>query len=235
MRSRSKLVVCAGIAVVAAWSAACAGILGDFSESASPLDDGSVGGHEPFDSSADVVTSADAPSTSDAPETSPSDAGPQPDDGSVGSDAQDTGAPACGPKCATALGANGTHTCAVMGDQTVFCWGNNANGESGPSADGGPTPTLVPGIGPARLVKAGDTASCALLVDKSVWCWGSNARGTLGVPDASATADGGVAPVQVFPPGTVADLSMVTPISLLLLILPSRVKVRLSTAPKCAI
>ena len=69
-------------------------------------------------------------------------------------------------------------------------------------------PATVPGIGPARNVRAGDTATCALLVDESVWCWGSNARGTLGTPDASATADGGVAPVEVLGPGTVSALAM---------------------------
>jgi len=41
-----------------------------------------------------------------------------------------------------------------------------------------------------------------------VWCWGSNANATLGVPDASPTADGGVAPVQTLPPGSATLLLM---------------------------
>jgi alpha-tubulin suppressor-like RCC1 family protein len=112
----------------------------------------------------------------------------------------------CGATCAVTVSAGGDHTCAVMGDQSVLCWGNNDNGECGPSAKGNDVPTIVPGIGPARLVKSGDAASCALLVDQSVWCWGGNVKGTVGVPEAGAMI--GVPPVQVLPPGTALDIVM---------------------------
>jgi alpha-tubulin suppressor-like RCC1 family protein len=138
----------------------------------------------------DASTEASAEASADAP---PAEGG-----------ATDAG---CGATCATDISANGAHTCAVMGDQSVVCWGGNANGECGPNAHGGPMPVTVPGFGPARVVKTSDTASCALLVDKSVWCWGSNARNTLGVPD-SGTGDAGIAPVQTLPPGTASDLLM---------------------------
>jgi alpha-tubulin suppressor-like RCC1 family protein len=44
---------------------------------------------------------------------------------------------------ATAIAAGGEHTCVVYDGGTLACWGNNANGQLGPSASPAPM-ALVP-------------------------------------------------------------------------------------------
>ncbi len=81
------------------------------------------------------------------------------------------------------IAAGGSHSCALLSDSTIKCWGLNTDGElgSGPSATANSsTPVAVAGLGPALDVTAGDTHTCALLKDRTVWCWGSNDSGQLG-------------------------------------------------------
>ncbi|MBK8482340.1 MAG: hypothetical protein IPL40_14445 [Proteobacteria bacterium] len=80
------------------------------------------------------------------------------------------------------------HSCATRTDSTVWCWGDNSNGQLGrgdvaPSAPVA-SPVLV-GPGGASLTGAIDVAlghfhSCARRSDGSVWCWGAGANGELG-------------------------------------------------------
>ena len=76
-----------------------------------------------------------------------------------------------------ALGA--THSCALLDDETVRCWGDDALGQLGDGAR--PTkvytsaPTLVPGLTGIVRVAAGADHTCALTHDWTVLCWG---RGT---------------------------------------------------------
>ncbi len=96
---------------------------------------------------------------------------------------------------ATAIAAGGTHTCALLDDTSVRCWGRNDNGQlgigttSGPSGcsyNGGapvacaPTPVAVPNLTGVVAIAAGDRHTCALLADSSVRCWGYNVFGQLG-------------------------------------------------------
>lgn len=67
------------------------------------------------------------------------------------------------------------HTCARVSDGSVWCWGNNENGEVG---DGSmestrPVPSRVPGV-TATFVAAGWSHSCAVVAGGRVRCWGSN-------------------------------------------------------------
>jgi alpha-tubulin suppressor-like RCC1 family protein len=77
-----------------------------------------------------------------------------------------------------ALGAssNAHHTCAVIEDGTVECWGGNDNESIGPDSGVGDfafSPTLVSGIGPMRDVGVSLNSSCAALKDNSgLQCWG---------------------------------------------------------------
>jgi len=81
----------------------------------------------------------------------------------------------------SALGSGRFHTCAVLQNGTVRCWGK---GDSGQLGYGGAltvtTPTLVAGISTAKEVVAGFLHTCALLQDNNVMCWGRNDAGQLG-------------------------------------------------------
>ena len=91
-----------------------------------------------------------------------------------------------------ALGTN--HTCVLMDDGNVRCWGNNEAGQLGvgdtatrgdqPSELGDGLPTVNLGTGrTAVAIGSGAEFSCALLDNAQVKCWGSNALGQLGLGD----------------------------------------------------
>ncbi|MEM9187938.1 MAG: hypothetical protein AAGF12_02085 [Myxococcota bacterium] len=74
------------------------------------------------------------------------------------------------------------HTCAVTGDGTLYCWGDNRDRQLGVDGDGSNLPVSVRSgvIG----VSAGGSHSCALLADGTLLCFGSNDAGQLnGFPD----------------------------------------------------
>lgn len=85
------------------------------------------------------------------------------------------------------------HSCSVLTDNTVWCWGENFDGQLGngsfagffpPNPSASATSTIVPvavsGINSATQITAGLFHSCALLASNSVMCWGRNSSGQLG-------------------------------------------------------
>jgi len=78
------------------------------------------------------------------------------------------------------------HTCAVLDDATLRCWGYNWQGQLGLGDAGSGTertsPTEVTGITSVASVSLGQTHSCAMKEDKSVYCWGDNYYGRVGMP-----------------------------------------------------
>jgi alpha-tubulin suppressor-like RCC1 family protein len=101
---------------------------------------------------------------------------------------------------ATQITAGSFHTCALLDDRTVKCWGYNGSGVLGlgDSSDRGDRPgemgdALRPvALGTGRTatrVTAGGFNTCALLDDRSVKCWGWNSDGQLGLGDTSARGD----------------------------------------------
>jgi alpha-tubulin suppressor-like RCC1 family protein len=92
------------------------------------------------------------------------------------------------------------HVCALLDDDSVKCWGENANGqlglgdvnrrgdESGEMGDALPAVNLGSGY-VAKAVSAGGNRTCALLDSNQVKCWGWNAFGQLGLGDVNARGD----------------------------------------------
>lgn len=95
---------------------------------------------------------------------------------------------------AVAVTAGKGFSCALRADGTVWCWGDNREGQVG----GGPmaarlSPTQADTQGTAWAVRAGRAHACALLGGGEVRCWGANTAGQLG----DGTLSGGVTPRPV--------------------------------------
>ena len=75
-----------------------------------------------------------------------------------------------------------THTCAILGNDKVKCWGGNESGQLGLGHDNNRnTPQEVSLGGSAQFLTAGGVHTCAILSDRKVKCWGDNVRGQLGL------------------------------------------------------
>lgn len=73
------------------------------------------------------------------------------------------------------------HTCALLADSRVQCWGANESGQLGDGTLLARTlPVDVAGLGKVRSIGVGDNHVCALTEQGTVKCWGSNASGQLG-------------------------------------------------------
>ncbi|MBI2060983.1 MAG: hypothetical protein HYT87_14550 [Nitrospirae bacterium] len=82
---------------------------------------------------------------------------------------------------AIAVASGGYHTCALLPDGTVKCWGWNNYGEIGDgSTVDKTTPIAVSSLTNAVSLAAGGNHSCGLVSDGTVRCWGSNLFGQLG-------------------------------------------------------
>ncbi len=82
---------------------------------------------------------------------------------------------------AVALAAGAAHTCAVIQDGSLKCWGMNLNGQLGLTlANDRPQATLVTGIlSGVTAVAAGNSHTCAV-VNGAATCFGYNGTGQLG-------------------------------------------------------
>jgi alpha-tubulin suppressor-like RCC1 family protein len=80
------------------------------------------------------------------------------------------------------LAAGGAHTCAVISDGTVRCWGDNSKGGLGIGkiTQAFEKSVQVADIHAARQIAAGLDFTCASLVDGTVRCWGNNQYGQRG-------------------------------------------------------
>ncbi|MEO1055868.1 MAG: hypothetical protein AAFY28_03045 [Actinomycetota bacterium] len=100
-----------------------------------------------------------------------------------------------GNRRAVAIAAGGDHTCALLNDTTLRCWGRGSNGQlgSGSSDDIGDDPGEMGDSLPAvdlgsgrRTVSfaVGGSHNCAILDNDDLKCWGGNWTGQLGLRDA---------------------------------------------------
>jgi hypothetical protein len=88
---------------------------------------------------------------------------------------------ATGISTAVAVSAGSLHTCALLSDSTVSCWGANPDGRLG-NNNGAVVnvPTVVAGLSGVTSVVSGFTHTCAIGASGNVFCWGDNASGLLG-------------------------------------------------------
>ena len=94
------------------------------------------------------------------------------------------------------ISAGVAHSCALMTDGTVRCWGRNAHGQLGlghTQAIGDDEPAIAGGVvdlgGSATQVAAGGEHSCALMVGGAVRCWGLGIDGQLGYANVDDVGD----------------------------------------------
>ncbi|MCW2757676.1 MAG: regulator of chromosome condensation [Nocardioidaceae bacterium] len=106
--------------------------------------------------------------------------------------------PAAAISTATQVTAGRNHTCALLADQTVTCWGDR----SSPS-DNQLTPAAV-GLGGIAQISAGEYFTCARSVGGAAGCWGDDTNGRLG---------NGAGGSSTTPAGVVGASSGVTAIS----------------------
>ena len=93
------------------------------------------------------------------------------------------------------------HTCAVLDNWSVKCWGRGTRGQLGqggtssfgnvPGQMGNNLPVVDIGMNRTALeISAGSEHTCARLDDGSTKCWGFNGTGQLGIGDADSRGDG---------------------------------------------
>jgi alpha-tubulin suppressor-like RCC1 family protein len=82
------------------------------------------------------------------------------------------------PRPASAVVSGGEHTCALLDDGSVACWGSNELGQLGrtprTSTDGVGLVQGLPGGDPVVSIAAGGRTTCAILASRSAWCWGES-------------------------------------------------------------
>ena len=103
-------------------------------------------------------------------------------------------------RTATAIAAGGNHTCALLDNASVKCWGRNQHGQLGigntehmgniSNEMGDDLPSIDLGTGrTATAIAAGYFHTCALLDNASVKCWGRNSEGQLGLGNTTQIGD----------------------------------------------
>jgi len=81
------------------------------------------------------------------------------------------------------ISAGYVHTCGIKTDNTLWCWGQNLDGQLG---IGSTTPFVsytalqVSGGGSWKSVSSGYFHTCAIKSDDTAWCWGRNNTGMVG-------------------------------------------------------
>lgn len=92
----------------------------------------------------------------------------------------------------TEIAVGGSFVCARV-EGTIFCWGENTQGQLGYASDPdedfphSTTPVAIPGVSEASALGAGATHAC-VVVPAGLHCWGGNSFGQLGRGSRSSQA-----------------------------------------------
>ena len=86
------------------------------------------------------------------------------------------------PRSAVQVAVGDYHTCALLDDGDVYCWGKNTAGQIGYG------PVILENKAPTRAlmenaveIRAGGWTTCARKANGEVWCWGENNNGQVGI------------------------------------------------------
>jgi alpha-tubulin suppressor-like RCC1 family protein len=93
--------------------------------------------------------------------------------------------------------AGGDHTCGLKTDKTVWCWGNNEDGQLGVGKSPKDLPASATPIkvkGTYKYLSNSSKFACAIQTDGVGVCWGSNAWGNLGTGKNGSYA---ISPVKI--------------------------------------
>lgn len=82
------------------------------------------------------------------------------------------------------LTSGSNHTCGLVEDGTVYCWGLSIFGQGGAATRSLSVPTALPGRR-FLTVEAGGFHTCGIGQDGLLYCWGLNEDGQLGSPGPS--------------------------------------------------
>ena len=84
-------------------------------------------------------------------------------------------------KTAVEISAGSYHTCVLLNDGAVRCWGSNEFGQLGDGTTIERTSPVPVELGMSAVsISSGESHTCAILIDHSVKCWGQNSNGQLG-------------------------------------------------------
>lgn len=102
-------------------------------------------------------------------------------------------------RTAKAVAAAGSHTCAILDNDALKCWGSNYTGELGlddmntkgnVAGDMAALPTVNLGTGrTAKMISLGDESTCAILDNNTLKCWGRGIYGNLGYDSTGSKGD----------------------------------------------
>ena len=91
------------------------------------------------------------------------------------------------PRSAVQVAVGDYHSCALLDNGDVYCWGKNTLGQIGYGPviveSKAPTRALIDGV---AEIRAGGWDTCARKGNGEVWCWGDNGSGQVGIGSLEA-------------------------------------------------
>jgi alpha-tubulin suppressor-like RCC1 family protein len=108
------------------------------------------------------------------------------------------------------VSAGFSYTCATRTDGSLWCWGDNLEGQLGDSTTANstlPMQVALPAATGWATVAAGGNHTCATRTDSSLYCWGDNLYGEVGTGSTTAQFE---TPQQVVSPATTGWASPVS-------------------------